>query len=89
MNLGWLALSLLPGPLGHQVMEETRGPLHPGDSWWRLGLPALACGCSEPKPPAASPDDSDSTHHDPDGREPEAPYAEPTASYPHRLEDHP
>jgi multidrug efflux pump subunit AcrB len=50
---------------------------------------ALLMGRRTPRSPSVYPDDPDSAHYDPDGREPEAPHLESIASQPRRLEDHP
>jgi multidrug efflux pump subunit AcrB len=50
---------------------------------------ALLMGRRTPRSPSVYPDDPDSAHYDPDGREPEVPRLEPTASHPRRPEDHP
>jgi multidrug efflux pump subunit AcrB len=50
---------------------------------------ALLMGRSTPRSPSLHPDDPDSSHYAPDGREPEAPHRDPTASHPGRPEDHP
>jgi hypothetical protein len=50
---------------------------------------ALLMGRSTPRSPSLHPDDPDSSHYDPDGREPEAAHGDVTASHPGRPEDHP
>jgi hypothetical protein len=51
---------------------------------------ALLMGRSKPQSPSLHPDDPDSTHYAPDGREHEAAaHGDSTTSHPARLEDHP
>ena len=50
---------------------------------------ALLMGRRTPRSPSVYPDDPDSPHYDPEGREPEVPRLESTASHPGRPEDHP
>jgi hypothetical protein len=50
---------------------------------------ALLMGRRVARTPSLDPDDPDSSHYDPGGREPETPHLESTASHPRRLEDHP
>jgi multidrug efflux pump subunit AcrB len=50
---------------------------------------ALLMGQRAASSPSLQPDDPASAHYDPDGREPEAPRLESTASHPSRPEDHP
>jgi multidrug efflux pump subunit AcrB len=50
---------------------------------------ALLMGRRIAHSPSLHPDDPDSSHYDPDGREPEVSHGESTAVRPARLEDHP
>jgi multidrug efflux pump subunit AcrB len=50
---------------------------------------ALLMGRKTPYSPSLHPDDPDSSHYAPDGREPEAAHGDPTAIRPARPEDHP
>jgi len=50
---------------------------------------ALLIGRKAPRSPSLHPDDPDSAHYDPDGREPEAPHGDSTATLPARPEGHP
>ena len=50
---------------------------------------ALLMGRQTPRSPSLHPDDPAGAHYDPDGREPEAPHGDATATRPVRPEEHP